>query len=110
MITVGLLALFAGFAALAGQTWVGWWHRVGGHERPGQFVGALREEDGPMTSWTAEVEWHEDLRGGGHHRLLAIRGQDWGSFHLDSATGTVTATVTMEAPDLLLPWTLCCSS
>ncbi len=55
-----------------------------------------------MTSWTAEVEWHEDLRGGGHRRLLAIQGQDWGSFHVDSATGTVTATVTMEAPDLLL--------
>ena len=55
-----------------------------------------------MTSWTAEVEWREDLRGGGHHRLLAIQGQDWGSFHVDSATGTVTATVTMEAPDLLL--------
>ena len=55
-----------------------------------------------MTSWTAEVEWHEDLRGGGHRRLLAIQTQDWGRFQLDSATGTVTATVTMEAPDLLL--------
>lgn len=54
-----------------------------------------------MTSWTAEVEWHEDLRGGGH-RLLVIQGQDWGSFHVDSATGTVTATVTMEAPELLV--------
>ena len=55
-----------------------------------------------MTSWTAEVEWHEDVRRGGHHRLLAIPAQDWGRFQLDSATGTVTATVTMEAPDLLL--------
>jgi hypothetical protein len=55
-----------------------------------------------LTRWTAEVEWHEDLRGGGHDRLLAIQAQDWGSFHVDSATGTVTATVTMEAPDLLL--------
>ena len=55
-----------------------------------------------MTNWTAEVEWHEDLRGGGAPRLLAIQGQGWGSFHVDSATGTVTATVTMEAPDLLL--------
>ena len=56
-----------------------------------------------MTSWTAEVEWHEeDLRGGGHRRLLAIQAQDWGSFHVDSVTGTVTATVTMEAPDHLL--------
>jgi hypothetical protein len=55
-----------------------------------------------MTSWTADVEWHENLGGGGHRRLLAIRGQDWGSFHVDSVTGTVTATVTMEAPDLLL--------
>ena len=54
-----------------------------------------------MTSWTAEVEWHEDLTGGGHGRLLAIRGQDWGSFLVDSVTGTVTMTVTMEAPDLL---------
>ena len=55
-----------------------------------------------MTSWTAEVEWHEDLREGGHDRLLTIQGQDWGSFHWDSATGTMTATVTMEAPDLLV--------
>ena len=55
-----------------------------------------------MSSWTAEVEWHEDLRGGGHHRILEIREQDWGSFHVDSETGTVTATVTMEAPDLFL--------
>ena len=55
-----------------------------------------------MTSWTAEVEWHEDLRGGGHHRLLAIPAQDSGRFQLDSATGTMTATVTVEAPDLLL--------
>jgi hypothetical protein len=55
-----------------------------------------------MTSWTAEVEWHEDLRGAGHRRLAAIREHDWGSFHLDSATGTVTATGTMEAPDLLV--------
>ena len=55
-----------------------------------------------MTSWTAEVEWREDLRGGGHHRLLDIQGQDWGIFQVDSATGTVTGTVTMEAPDLFL--------
>lgn len=55
-----------------------------------------------MTSWTAEVKWHEDLRGGGHDRLLAIQAQDWGSFDVDSATGIVTATVTMHAPDLLL--------
>jgi hypothetical protein len=55
-----------------------------------------------LTSWTAELEWHEDLREGGHHRLLAIQAQDWGRFQLDSATGTMTATVTMEAPDLLL--------
>ena len=102
MITVGLLALCASLAALAGQTRSGVWHRVGGHERHGQFVGALREEDLPMTSWTAEVEWHEDVRGRGHRRLLAIRGQDWGSFYVDSVTGTVTATVTMDAPDLLL--------
>jgi hypothetical protein len=54
-----------------------------------------------MTSWTAEVEWHEDRRGG-HRTPLAIRGNDWGSFHMDSVTGTVTATVIMEAPDLLL--------
>jgi hypothetical protein len=54
-----------------------------------------------MTSWTAELEWHEDLGRGGDRGLLAIRGQDWGSFHVEPATGTVTATVTMEAPDLL---------
>lgn len=53
-----------------------------------------------MSSWTAEVEWHEDLRVGGQRRVLEIRGQDWGSFHVDSVTGTVTATITMEAPDL----------
>ena len=43
MITVGLLVLFAGFAALAGQTWgSGGGHRVGGPERLAEFVGALR--------------------------------------------------------------------
>ena len=55
-----------------------------------------------MTSWTAEVEWHEDPMGGESRRLLTFHGQDWGNFHLDFATGSITATVTMEAPDLLL--------
>ena len=54
-----------------------------------------------MTSWTAEVEWHEDLGRSGDRRLLAIRGQDWGSFQVDVTTGKVIAIVTMEAPDLL---------
>jgi len=54
-----------------------------------------------MSSWTAVVEWQQDLSGGGHRRLLEIREQDWGSFHVDSVTGTVTATVTMKAPDLV---------
>ena len=53
-----------------------------------------------MTSWTAEVEWHEDLKVGGHHGLVAVLGQDLGSVQSDYATGTMTATVTMEAPDL----------
>jgi hypothetical protein len=95
------LVLHASFADLAGQTW----GRVVGIALAvlsalAKFVGALRWEDGPMTSWTAEVEWHEDLGAGGHHRLLAIQRQDWGSFRWDSATGTMTAFVTMEAPDL----------
>jgi hypothetical protein len=55
-----------------------------------------------MTSWTAEVEWREDLTGGGHGRLLAIGGQNWGNCQVDPVTGTVTATVTMEAQDLVL--------
>ena len=55
-----------------------------------------------MTRWTAEVEWHEDLMGGGNHPLLTFQGPDWGYFHLDPATGSITATVTMEAADLLL--------
>jgi hypothetical protein len=68
----------------------------------GRFVEALREEDGAMSSWTAEVEWHDELAGGGHGRLLAMREQDWGSLRVDSVTGTVVATVTMEAADLVL--------
>ena len=54
-----------------------------------------------MTSWTAEVEWHEDLGRDGDRRLLDIREQDWGSFQVDVTTGKVIAIVTMEAPDLL---------
>ena len=54
-----------------------------------------------MTSWTAEIEWVEDLGRGGDRRLLAIRGQDWGRVQVDFTTGKVIAIVTMEAPDLL---------
>ena len=54
-----------------------------------------------MTSWTPEIEWVEDLGRGGDRRLLAIRGQDWGSVQVDFTTGKVIAIVTMEAPDLL---------
>jgi hypothetical protein len=54
-----------------------------------------------MTSWTAGVEWHEDLREDGHVRPMALEAQDWGTFRADSATGTMTAVVTIEAPNLL---------
>jgi hypothetical protein len=55
-----------------------------------------------MTSWTAEVEWHEELTTGGPSRLAAIHGPDWGNLRVDSVTGTVTASVTMDAPDLVV--------
>ncbi len=55
-----------------------------------------------MTSWTAEVEWHEDMRRGGDNRPVALLEQGWGTVHEDPATGTITATVTTEAPDLVL--------
>ena len=55
-----------------------------------------------MTSWTAEVEWHAVLGGPGvHDRLLVLKGLDRGRFRWSSDTGTMTATVTLEAPDLL---------
>ena len=54
-----------------------------------------------MTSWTAEVEWREDLGGDGDVRLMTLQAQDWGRFELDPVTGTMTAVVTLDAPDLL---------
>ena len=55
-----------------------------------------------MTSWTAEFEWYEDLWTlDGLERILAILERDLAGLSGDFVTGTVTATVTLEAPSLL---------
>ena len=55
-----------------------------------------------VTSWTAEFEWHEDLWTlDGLERILDILERDLAGLSGDFVTGTVTATVTVEAPSLL---------
>jgi len=60
-----------------------------------------------MSSWTAEVDWHEDLDELGLvDAWVAALEQDHARVHLDFVTGTVTATVTVEAASLPLAYPL----
>ena len=54
-----------------------------------------------MTSWTAVIEWNEDLSGrDGIDRFMVILQQDLGSLRADFTTGTVTVVVTEVAATL----------
>ena len=62
----------------------------------------LRWKDGPVTSWTAEFEWHQDLWTlEGLETILAILERDVTGLTGNFVTGIVTAAVTLDAPSLL---------